>query len=70
MAQSKVNSIVAHEFAHALLGHGTTHPRIESSEKLPPRQADYPYEIEADMLVENWGFKPYGRSNKKGNQTS
>jgi hypothetical protein len=65
--QREVNSTVAHELAHALLRHGAVgSPRIDSSQSPPSRHADTPAEVEADKLVEKWGFKPaYDRSNIK-----
>lgn len=61
MVQDDVNSIVAHEFAHVLLGHRWA--ERQGSSVSESRHEDEPYEIEADKLVEKWGFKPaYHRS--------
>jgi hypothetical protein len=46
--QSEVNAGVAHEFAHAILGHGGALPNDD-----PYRQ-----EREADQLIEKWGYRP------------
>lgn len=55
MSQSRVDSVVAHEFAHAILRH--------ESDSLPPGKAprhseDLPSEKAADELVTQWGFRP------------
>lgn len=46
--QAYVNSTVAHEFAHAILGHNG----IISAED------PYQHEREADTLIATWGYRP------------
>lgn len=55
-SQDEVNSIVAHEFAHLVLGHPWA--QGQGSMGSESRHEDHPYEIEADKLVEKWDFKP------------
>jgi hypothetical protein len=72
--QSRVNSTVAHEFAHAILGHGTwdstqTEAAQAALMKIR-RQADLPDEVQADALIAKWGFrKAYDRRRKHGYKT-
>ncbi len=46
--QPSVDSTVAHEFAHAILGHNG---RISAEDP-------YKYEREADTLIASWGYRP------------
>jgi len=56
MPQSRVDSIVAHEFAHSILRHqdGESFPL----DKAPKYSRDLPSEIAADKLIEQWGYTP------------
>jgi len=56
MPQSRVGSVVAHEFAHAILGHdkGESFP----SDKAPRDSRDLPSEKSADVLIQKWGYVP------------
>ena len=60
LSRSEAGSAVAHEFAHAALGH---HPDKRHS---PPQEdsAEYinhPSEVKADELIQQWGFSPAHR---------
>ena len=58
LSQSKVDSVVAHEFAHAILRHeGESFPMG----KAPKQYQDLPQEIAADKLIEKWGYAPATR---------
>jgi hypothetical protein len=48
LSQQKVNSTVAHEFAHIMLGHH------DSS----ATDGDESKESEADLLISKWGYRP------------
>ena len=51
-SQARVNSVVAHEFAHVILGHdGDSFP----VGKVPKKYKDLPAEKAADALIESWG---------------
>ncbi len=66
-SQAEVDTTVAHELAHAILGHLTCNDyELEPSRPLVS-QADDPSEIEADKLIVSWGFTPgYKRRQRKG----
>jgi hypothetical protein len=54
MSQARVNSVVAHEFAHVILGHdGDSFP----AGKVPKKYKDLPAEKAADALIESWGYR-------------
>jgi hypothetical protein len=57
LSQARVDSVVAHEFAHVILGHGSPDGRA-IHDAVPTKQADVPAEGEADRLVRLWGFDP------------
>lgn len=46
--QRHVNATVAHEFAHTILGHDGT---VQCGD-------EYRHEREADMLIQEWGYRP------------
>ena len=53
-SQARVNSVVAHEFAHVILGHdGDSFP----VDKVPKKYKDLPAEKAADALIESWGYR-------------
>lgn len=65
-SQSEVDSTVAHEFAHAILGPQLPATASVKPSESPRRHADLPKEIAADKLVAKWGFKTaYQRKTKK-----
>ncbi len=64
LTQSRVDRVVAHEFAHAILGHaddGETFP----TDAAPKYCRDFPSEISADELIGTWGYAPATVSRKQ-----
>jgi hypothetical protein len=58
MSQSEIDITVAHEFAHAVLGHGKCGSAGTETKEALIRQADVPHEREADELITKWGYAP------------
>ena len=54
-SESEIVYTIAHEFAHAFLGHGRM--EVESGyDPIKMMNEPHPCEIEADVLVKKWGF--------------
>ena len=56
LPQAHVDHTVAHEFAHAALGHHLPQEVRSHNEDLPPDYRDLPWEQAADALAASWGF--------------
>lgn len=56
MPQSRVGSVVAHEFAHAILGHDEG--ESFAPDKAPRDCRELPSEMAADSLIQKWGYVP------------
>jgi hypothetical protein len=65
--QAEVDSIVAHEFAHVVLGCYRIDYDLHTipSNTQIERQADIPGERQADALISRWGFESAYKGNRK-----
>jgi hypothetical protein len=66
-SQAEVDSTVAHEFAHLVLGsHRSDYTRNTYPQGAEFKtQGDVPSEQDADRLISDWGYKPAYNSNRK-----
>lgn len=65
LSQGAVDSVVAQEFAHAILDHNSPDLPGLPPDQVPAHVKDWPHEKQADALIVQWGYQPAYRRRRR-----